>query len=164
MSIFPNNVVTPADVQHHHFDKEENINGLMTKEAVIFYALGVKPANAISIAVTGHLLNGDPKSMLDTFPDSVRFLLTENEAKTLATGVMSYIKCYANSIEEALLLINERNQKRIKADKISFSRATGKPLEDISDVSIADKITKHYLTNYKELTWDGDIATSDLPY
>lgn len=164
MTIFKDNIVTPADVKHRQFETEENINGLMTKEAVIFYALGVKPGAATSVAVMGHLLNGSPNSMFDTFPDGVRFLLTENEAKTLATGVMSYIECYANSLEEALLLINERNQKRIKLDKVSLSQATGKPVETISDESVADKITKHYLMNYKNLSWKGDTYTSDLPY
>lgn len=164
MSIFKNNVVTPSDVQHRHFDKEENINGLMTKKAVIFYALGVKPESAHSVAVTDHLLNGTPNSMLDTFPNGVRFVLTEDEAKTLATGVMSYMECYANSLEEALLLINKRNKKRIQQDKALLSRATGQSLESISDEAVADKITKHYLTHYKNLTWDGDVVTSDLPY
>ena len=81
----------------------------MTKEAVIFYALGVKPESMTSMAVAGSLLNGSPDSMFDTFPNGVRFVLTEDEAKTLATGVMSYMECYANSLEEALLLINKRN-------------------------------------------------------
>lgn len=164
MSIFSNNVVTPADVQYRHFDKETNINGLMTKKAVIFYALGVKPESMTSVAVAGSLLNGSPDSMFDTFPNGVRFVLTEDEAKTLATGVMSYMECYANSLEEALLLINKRNQKRIKEDKISLSSVTGKPVDAISDEAVADKITKHYLTNYKNLTWSGDTMTSDLPY
>lgn len=164
MSIFQNNVVTPADVQYRRFDKEENINGLMTKEAVIFYALGVKPESMASVAVADSLLNGSPNSMFDTFPNGVRFLLTEDEAKTLATGVVSYMECFANSLEEALLLINKRNQKRIKQDKILLSSATGQPLQAISDEAVADKITKHYLTHYKNLTWSGDTMTSDLPY
>lgn len=163
MSIFKNNIVTASDVKHCNFEVEENINGLMTKTAILFYALGVKPT-AASPVLLGSLLNGEPKIMADTFPSGVRFLLTESEAKTFATGVMSYIACYANSIEEALLLINERNKKRILEDKHAFSCATGRAIESIKDEMIADKITKHYLNNYLNLSYEGDSAISIQPF